>query len=221
MIRKGRRQLKSRGRSGKVVQARQPEHIRSFLGNAPFIRGDPEGRCCGAIGRFDLEPALLSALGKRQDVVAGAVSIIPGDPADLAGEVVPAVTRQPILFGLIQEGFPRLTKFAGSRVALGGVELADEPFNFGVRGVRTRAHRGRRRIYQRLRRRIANDIGINYPVLDVASVDSSLNGVKQRMLVIHRRLVALDIGQTQGGQHGADVLVLVFDRTPRSIDHVL
>lgn len=221
MIGKGRLQPKSRGRSGKVIQSRQPEHIRSFLGNAPFIRGDPEGSGCGAIGRLDLEPALLSASGKRQDVVAGAVTIIPGDPADLAGEVVPAETRQPILFGLIQEGFPRLTKFAGSRVALGGVEFADEPFNFGVRGVRPRAHQGRRRINQRLRRRITNDIGIGYPVLDVASVDSSLNGVKQGMLVVHRRLVALDIGQTQGGQHGADVLVLVFDRTPRPIDHVL
>lgn len=71
MIRKGRLQLKSRGRSGKVVQARQPEHVRSFLGNAPFVRGDPEGRCCGAIGRLDLIRILARhLLGPR---VGGAV----------------------------------------------------------------------------------------------------------------------------------------------------
>ena len=126
VIRKGRLQPKSRGRSGKVIQARQPEHIRSLLGNAPFIRSDPEGRCCRAIGRFDFEPALLAAPRKRQYVVARAVAILSGDPADLAGEVVPAEFRQPILFGLKQEGFPRFAKCAGSRVAPGRVEFADE-----------------------------------------------------------------------------------------------
>ena len=72
-----------------------------------------------------------------------------------------------------------------------------------------------------MRKRIANDIDIGHSVLNVASVNSSFNGVKQGMLVVHRWFVTLDIGQTQGGQHGADVLVLVFDRAPRTIDHVL
>ena len=95
----GGRSRKVSGRRRKSYTRTMRKRVRMLRRALPLAGGQVERRAWAADGGFHLQQALLAVAAVRQDVVARAVAVLGGDPADLPRQVRTGRRFQPRALG--------------------------------------------------------------------------------------------------------------------------
>jgi len=137
-------QLEEPRRLAELIDAIEPECVRPFLSERSLVAGEEERRLPRAACRLDLDQAFAAGGTEGEDVVAGAVAVLLGDPANLAGQIAALGLRQTAAFEFDDQRLARLAERPVPEVAFGGVELVDQAFEPLGPGRGVEIRRGRR-----------------------------------------------------------------------------
>ena len=186
--------------------------------DAAFPLGHPERRSFVAAGGLDLQQAFFAVGLERLHIVAIAIAVEVGHPPDILGQVVPAGPLQPATLEPHHELLAGLAEGPVALIPGSRVELPDQAPD---------ARRAALRIAVEERRRRHQDVVLSGDIdgarLRQVQELRMLNyvlpyGVRQRVLIVVPRLVALDPWQSDLVENRRHVLVLEFDRSLRSTD---